>query len=82
MTVEAISVRAQWALHGKVLDDEGYQVVACSNGDLSRANFADALGRFTPGQLASLPHLSKDELCATWKRVFQFSPPRQLRSGC
>jgi hypothetical protein len=30
-------------------------------------------------QLASLPHLSKEELCATWKRVFQTSPPRQLR---
>jgi len=51
-------VRAQWALHGKVLDDEGYRVIACSNGDLSRANFADALGRFTLGQLASLPQAS------------------------
>jgi len=58
VTVSTISVRAQWALHGKVLDDEGYQVVACSNGDLSRANFADALGRFTLGQLASLPQVS------------------------
>lgn len=53
-----VSVRTQWALHGKVLDDEGYQVIACSNGDLSRANFADALGRFTLGQLASLPQVS------------------------
>jgi len=51
-------VRAQWALHGKVLDDEGYQVIACSNADLSRANFADAVGRFTLGQLASLPQVS------------------------
>jgi len=58
VTGRTISVRAQWALHGKVLDDEGYQVIACSNGDLSRANFADALGRFTPGQLASLPQAS------------------------
>ncbi|HEX3516271.1 MAG TPA: hypothetical protein VHT26_19960 [Trebonia sp.] len=58
MTGRIISVRAQWALHGKVLDDEGYQVIACSNGDLSRANFADALGRFTLGQLASLPQAS------------------------
>jgi hypothetical protein len=58
VTGRTISVRAQWALHGKVLDDEGYQVIACSNGDLSRANFADALGRFTLGQLASLPQAS------------------------
>jgi hypothetical protein len=58
VTGRTISVRAQWALHGKVLDDEGYRVIACSNGDLSRANFADALGRFTPGQLASLPQAS------------------------
>jgi hypothetical protein len=58
VTGRTISVRAQWALHGKVLDDEGYRVIACSNGDLSRANFADALGRFTLGQLASLPQAS------------------------
>jgi hypothetical protein len=58
VTGRTFSVRAQWALHGKVLDDEGYQVIACSNGDLSRANFADALGRFTPGQLAALPQAS------------------------
>jgi hypothetical protein len=58
VTGRTISVRAQWALHGKVLDDEGYQVIACSNGDLSRANFADALGRFTLGQLAALPQVS------------------------
>ncbi len=58
MTGKTISVRTQWALHGKVLDDEGYRVIACSNGDLSRANFADALGRFTLGQLAALPQAS------------------------
>jgi hypothetical protein len=58
VTGRTISVRTQWALHGKVLDDEGYRVIACSNGDLSRANFADALGRFTLGQLAALPQVS------------------------
>ena len=58
MTGKNISVRAQWALHGKVLDDEGYQVIACSHGDLSRANFADALGRFTLGALDTLPQVS------------------------
>ena len=58
MNGKNISVRAQWALHGKVLDDEGYQVIACSHGDLSRANFADALGRFTLGALDTLPQVS------------------------
>ena len=58
MTRKDIPVLAQWALHGKVLDDEGYRVIACSQGDLSRANFADALGRFTLGALDTLPQVS------------------------
>lgn len=58
MTGTTIPVRAQWALHGKVLDDEGYQVIACSNGDLSKANFTDALGRFALGALDTLPQVS------------------------
>jgi hypothetical protein len=58
VTGAAIPVRAQWALHGKVPDDEGYRVIACSNGDLNRANFADALGRFTLGALGTLPQVS------------------------
>lgn len=58
MTDKTISVRAQWALHGKVLDDEGYRVIACSNGDLSKANFTDALGRFALGALETLPQVS------------------------
>jgi len=58
VTGRTISVYAQWALHGKVLDDEGYQVIACSNGDLSKANFGDALSRFTLGALDMLPQVS------------------------
>jgi hypothetical protein len=58
VTATPIPVRAQWALHGKVLDDEGYQVIACSNGDLSKANFTDALGRFALGALDTLPQVS------------------------
>src|SRR6185437_7874116 len=58
VTRKNIPVRAQWALHGKVLDDEGYHVIACSQGDLSKANFADALGRFTLGALDTLPQVS------------------------
>lgn len=58
MADRTIVVRAQWALHGKVLDDEGYQVIACSTGDLSKANFTDALGRFTLGALDALPQVS------------------------
>lgn len=56
--VQWAPVPIQWALHGKVLDDEGYHVIACSTGDLSRANFADALGRFTLGALDTLPQVS------------------------
>ena len=58
MTATSIPVHAQWALHGKVADDEGYQVIACSNGDLSRSNFTDALGRFALGALDTLPQVS------------------------
>jgi hypothetical protein len=58
VTRKNVPVRAQWALHGKVLDDEGYHVIACSHGDLSKANFADALGRFTLGALDTLPQVS------------------------
>lgn len=58
MTGGAVSVSAQWALHGKGPEGEGYRILACSNGDLSRANFADALGRFSMGVLDALPQVS------------------------
>ena len=51
-------MRAQWALHGKALDDEGYRVIACSNADLSKANFTEVLGRFALGALDKLPQVS------------------------
>ena len=58
MTDRTITVRAQWALHGKALDDEGYRVMACSTGDLSKANFTEVLGRFALGALDKLPQVS------------------------
>lgn len=53
-----ISASAQWALHGKGPEGEGYRILSCSNGDLSRTNFADALGRFSMGVLDTLPQVS------------------------
>lgn len=58
MTGRTVSVGAQWALHGKGPEGEGYRILACSNSDLSRANFADALGRFSMGVLDALPQVS------------------------
>jgi ribosomal protein L34 len=54
----AIPFSAQWALKGKQPDGEDYRVLACSNGDLTRANFADALSRFQLGELSTLPQVS------------------------
>ena len=51
-------VTAQWALEGKQLDGEGYRILACSTGDLDRANFADAISRFQLGELNTLPQVS------------------------
>jgi hypothetical protein len=53
-----IRVSAQWALEGKQPDGEGYRILACSTGDLDRANFADALSRFQLGELNTLPQVS------------------------
>ena len=53
-----LAVSAQWALHGKVADAQGYKVVACSTGELDRANFTDAIGRFALGALDTLPQAS------------------------
>jgi hypothetical protein len=58
VTGGTISVSAQWALHGKGPEGEGYRILSCSNGDLSMANFADALGRFSMGVLDALPQVS------------------------
>jgi len=58
MTGRTIPVSAQWALEGKQPDGEGYRILACSVGDLTRANFADALSRFQLGELSTLPQVS------------------------
>ena len=58
MTSRTIPVSAQWALEGKQPDGEDYRILACSNGDLTRANFADALSRFQLGELSDLPQVS------------------------
>jgi hypothetical protein len=58
VTGSPISVSAQWALHGKGPEGEGYRILSCSTGDLSKANFADAVGRFSMGVLDVLPQVS------------------------
>ena len=58
MTSRTIPVIAQWALEGKQPDGEDYRILACSTGDLTRANFADALSRFQLGELSDLPQVS------------------------
>ncbi len=58
MTRTTIPVIAQWALRGKQPDGEDYRILACSTGDLTRANFADALSRFQLGELNTLPQVS------------------------
>jgi hypothetical protein len=58
MTPATTSVIAQWALRGKQPDGEDYRILACSTGELTRANFADALSRFQLGELNTLPQVS------------------------
>lgn len=58
MTGRTIDVSTQWALEGKQPDGEGYRILACSIGDLTRSNFADALSRFQLGELNTLPQVS------------------------
>ena len=54
----AISVEAEWALHGKRLDRQGYRVLARSTGELSAQNFEEAIGRFSPGTPGELPQVT------------------------
>ena len=58
MTGGLVETDAQWALHGKNADSEGYDVLACSTGALSAANFADAISRFALGAVDTLPQVS------------------------
>src|ERR1022692_1209009 len=64
MTSKTMPVNVQWALEGKQPDGEGYRILACSIGDLERANFADALSRFQLGELNTLPQVS-----VSWARL-------------
>jgi hypothetical protein len=64
MTSGTIPVSAQWALQGKQPDGEDYRILACSTGDLDRANFEDALSRFQLGELNTLPQVS-----VSWARL-------------
>jgi hypothetical protein len=58
MTGSPVLVHAQWALHGQTPGTDGQHVLACSTGDLSTANFTDAIGRFQLGHLDNLPQVS------------------------
>jgi hypothetical protein len=58
MTGQPVVVHAQWALHGQAPGTEGQRVLACSTGDLSTANFTDAIGRFQLGHLDNLPQVA------------------------
>jgi hypothetical protein len=51
-------VSAQWALYGQPPGTDGQRVLACSSGDLSVANFTDAIGRFQLGHLDNLPQVA------------------------
>jgi hypothetical protein len=58
MTSGTISVTAEWARRGKTPDDSEYRLLACSDGKLSSQNFEDAIGRYLPGTLETLPQVS------------------------
>lgn len=55
---DLISVEAEWALHGKRLDRQGYRVLARSTGELSAQNFEEAISRFSPGTPGELPQVT------------------------
>jgi hypothetical protein len=67
MTGDPVVVHAQWALHGQSPGNDGQRVLACSTGDLSTANFADAIGRFQLGHLDNLPQVSVSYLTPAGK---------------
>jgi hypothetical protein len=54
----SVTVEVQWALYGKTADREDYHVLACSARELSRANFAEVIGRFSPGTPETLPQVT------------------------
>jgi hypothetical protein len=58
MTGVVTVVDVQWALYGKAVGPAEDRVLACSTGDLTMVNFADAISRFQLGTLHSLPQVS------------------------
>ena len=58
MTGRPLVVHAQWALHGHEPGTDRQRVLVRSTGDLSTANFTDAIGRFQLGNLDNLPQVS------------------------
>ena len=58
MTEKTITVYVEWALQGKTLGRAGARVLACSNGDLNKDNFAELIGRFSIGTPDALPQVS------------------------
>jgi hypothetical protein len=47
MTAQKVAAAAQWALHGKAQDADGYRILSSSTGELGKANFSEALSRYT-----------------------------------
>ena len=58
MTEKTTPVAVEWALEGKMLGRGGNQVLACSDGRLSRENFTELIGRFSIGTPDELPQVS------------------------
>jgi hypothetical protein len=58
MTGPVTVADVQWALYGKAAGASGDRVLACSAGDLTMVNFADAISRFQLGALHTLPQVS------------------------
>jgi hypothetical protein len=61
MTCRTVAATAEWALHGKRPNDrDGYRVLGCSDGGISRRNFEEVLDRFSLGTPDSnrLPQVS------------------------
>ena len=58
MTGHSVTVDAQWALYGRTADRTGNSVLTRSELNLSTANFAEAIERFSPGTPEELPQVT------------------------
>jgi len=59
----SVETDVQWALHGKDASGDDYRILACSMGELSSANFTDAISRFHLGTVDKLP-----QVAVSWAR--------------